>query len=72
MSAAVGPTKDMEQVRPPAPPRDCKRASSDERTNGGGGEEGGVEPHVLPGPPSSAKRRTMLGPTSSYSALVWQ
>lgn len=29
-------------------------------------------PHVLPGPPSSANRLTMLGPISSYSALVWQ
>jgi hypothetical protein len=28
--------------------------------------------YVLPGPPSSANRRTMLGPISSYSALVWQ
>jgi len=28
--------------------------------------------YVLPGPPSSANLRTMLGPISSYSALVWQ
>jgi hypothetical protein len=28
--------------------------------------------HVLPGPPKSANLRTMLGPISSYSALVWQ
>jgi hypothetical protein len=28
--------------------------------------------YVLPGPPNSANLRTMLGPISSYSALVWQ
>ena len=28
--------------------------------------------HELPGPPSRANLRTMLGPISSYSALVWQ
>jgi hypothetical protein len=28
--------------------------------------------YVLPGPPKSANLRTMLGPISSYSALVWQ
>jgi hypothetical protein len=28
--------------------------------------------YVLPGPPSSANLRTMLGPISSYSAFVWQ
>ena len=27
---------------------------------------------VLPGPPSNANLLTMLGPISSYSALVWQ
>jgi hypothetical protein len=27
-------------------------------------------PHVLPGPPRSAKRRTIEGPISSYSALA--
>jgi hypothetical protein len=28
--------------------------------------------YVLPGPPRRANLRTMLGPISSYSALVWQ
>lgn len=29
-----------------------------------------IKAYVLPGPPSSANLLTMLGPTSSYSALV--